>query len=125
MHRPRHTHLAHIRARALRNQLTISEARLWSGIKNRATGARFRRQVPIGPWIVDFACLDPKLIVEVDDESHHWRDETDRTAYLESQGFAIVRFSNHEIASDVNMAIQAISMWIDEFRATGRAPDWL
>ncbi len=67
---------------------------------------------------------DEVLVVEVDDESHHWRDETDRSAYLECQGFAIVRFTNHEIATDVGTAIQTISMWLDEIRVTGSAPDW-
>ena len=124
MPRPKHTRLARTRARDLRNDLTISEARLWSGIKNRATGARFRRQVPIGPWIADFACLELKIVVEVDDSSHYWRDETDRTEYLESRDFGILRFSNHEIAAHLDFAIQAVSLWVAHVRKTGHSPDW-
>jgi very-short-patch-repair endonuclease len=124
MPRPKHTRLARTRAHKLRNDLTISEARLWSGIKNRATGARFRRQVPIGPWIADFACLDLKIIVEVDDSSHHWRDETDRTAYLESKGFGILRLSNHEVAAHLDDAIDAVALWVEHVKKTDRHPDW-
>jgi hypothetical protein len=58
--------------------MTISEAALWRGISRRQTGARFRRQVPIGEWIADFACFDPKLVIEVDGESHDWRMTADR-----------------------------------------------
>ena len=107
----------------LRNELTISEARLWSGIKNGATGARFRRQVPIGVWIVDFASFEPKLVVEVDDASHHWRDETDRTDHLESLGYAILRFDNEDIAIDVDLVIGTVEHWVKTLRTTGSPAD--
>ena len=76
MTRPKHTRLARTRAHELRNDLTISEARLWSGIKNKATGARFRRQVPIGPWIADFACLDLAI-----DAVSLWVEHVKRTGH--------------------------------------------
>ena len=114
--RPRHTRLAGRRAKALRRQLTVSEARLWDGIKGKATGARFRRQVPIGTWIPDFVCLQPRLIVEVDDRSHDYRDESERTAYLESLGFTILRFTNKEIAQEVHDAIGTIEHWVQILR---------
>ena len=98
MTRPRHTDLAAERARALRNDQTISETNLWQSIRKRQLGVRFRRQVPIGLWIVDFACLDPKIVIEVDDSSHHWKDEQDRTDFLEAQGFTVLRLDNKEIA---------------------------
>jgi very-short-patch-repair endonuclease len=107
----------------LRNDLTISEARLWGGIKNRATGARFRRQVPIGVWIVDFASLKPKLVVEVDDTSHHWRDEIDRTEHLESLGYTILRFDNEDIATDVDLVIGTVEHWVKTLLATGSPPE--
>ena len=123
MHRPRHTRLAKRRARLLRNELTISEARLWAGIKNKATGARFRRQVPIGIFIVDFASFDPKLVIEVDDSSHDWRDETERTQHLEAQGFTILRLDNKEIATDIDSAIAAVELWVTTLRETGHPPE--
>ena len=123
MPRPPHTYLAARRAHRLRNELTISEAALWAGISRRQAGARFRRQVPIGEWIADFACLDPKLVIEVDDDSHDWRDETVRTAYIEAQGFRILRFDNAELAesSDVD-AIATVCHWVEALRE-GRDPE--
>ncbi len=107
----------------LRNELTISEARLWGGIKNGATGARFRRQVPIGVWIVDFVSLRPKLVVEVDDTSHHWRHEIDRTEHLESLGYTILRFDNEDIAKDIDLVIGTIGHWVNALRTTGLPPE--
>ncbi len=107
----------------LRNELTISEARLWGGIKNSATGARFRRQVPIGVWIVDFLSLNPKLVVEVDDTSHHWRDETDRIEHLESLGYTILRFDNEDIATDVDLVIGTVEHSVKALLATGSPPE--
>ena len=98
MTRPRHSRLAAQCARDLRNDQTVSEANLWSSIRKQQLGVRFRRQVPIGPWIVDFACLDPKIVIEVDDSSHYWKDEQARTAYIESQGFTTLRLDNKEVA---------------------------
>ncbi len=103
--------------------MTVSERRLWDGLKRNGTGARFRRQVPVGPWIVDFACLKPKLAIEVDDTSHNWRDEGERTDYLESCGFVVLRFTNEEIARDVHAALSTIEAWIGHIRETGVPPE--
>ena len=111
---PEHTDLAARRARRLRNSLTVSEARLWPHLKNQATGARFRRQVPIGVWIVDFASLRPKIVIEVDDSSHEWRDETARTNYLESRGFVVLRFSNREVAQELDGVLEMIEQTISD-----------
>jgi len=62
-------------------------------------------------------------VIEVDDSSHHWRDESDRTEYLESLGFTILRFDNKDIATDVDLAIGAIRYWIETMRATGLPPE--
>ncbi len=116
MARPEHTDLAAQRARRLRNSLTISEARLWPHLKNRATGARFRRQVPIGKWIVDFASLQPKIVIEADDSSHIWRDETARTKYLEAHGFVVLRFSNREIAQELDGVLEMIEQTVGDLK---------
>ena len=105
MTRPRHTRLAAQRARRLRNNQTISETNLWQALRRSQLGVRFRRQVPIGPWIVDFACLDPKIIVEVDDESHYRRQDADRTIHLESLGFVILRVDNLEVAAQYDETV--------------------
>ena len=111
--RPRHTRLAHVRSHQLRIDLTISEARVWAQLKGRKLGARFRRQVPIGIWIVDFACLERQLIIEIDDKSHDSRDETRRTQYLEAQGFSIIRFTNKEVAMDLDGVVWVIRQALD------------
>jgi very-short-patch-repair endonuclease len=110
--RPEHTDMAQVRGKSLRRELTVSEARVWGAIKGRRLGVRFRRQVPMGPWIVDFACLDPRLVIEVDDESHHWKDERARTRYLVGEGFAVVRFWNEEVAREFDGVVETIKCWV-------------
>ena len=102
--------------------MTISEAAVWAAISRRQTGARFRRQVPIGQWIVDFACLNPKLVVEIDGSVHDNRDERVRTAYLESLGFTVLRFDNDEVADPFLDVSSTIRRWVEALRA-GRDPE--
>ena len=78
--------------------------------------------MPIGPWIVDFASLSPKLVIEVDDPSHDWCDESARSAYLRLLGFAILRFENRDVAVDVDSAIEWVREWVRSLNATGRPP---
>ncbi len=114
MGRPSHTSLAGSRAKDLRRRMPVSEARLWGAIKAKKTGIRFRRQVPIGYWIADFACLAAKLVVEIDDPSHEWRDEEARTAYFESLGFEVIRFTNEMVAKDLDSVVGAIEAWVED-----------
>jgi very-short-patch-repair endonuclease len=81
-------------AKRLRQEMTPSEKRLWSYLrKNRFSEFRFRRQQPIGPYIVDFFCAESRLVVELDGESHTHRGKADieRDEYMEKQGLEIVR----------------------------------
>src|SRR5581483_10061396 len=88
------------RARALRRESTNAERIIWSALRaHRMDGAAFRRQVPVGPYIVDFLCHAAKLIIEVDGGQHfesvnQERDER-RTAFLAGKGFRVLRFNNH------------------------------
>ena len=123
MARPRHTEFAGRRAKEFRNDMTISEARLWSAIKGGQAGARFRRQVPIGRWIADFACFQPRLVVEVDDLSHDFRDDTERDADLASEGFSILRLDNKDIAMDLDASFNSVVYWIEHMREHGRPPE--
>jgi very-short-patch-repair endonuclease len=122
MARPGHTERAQAHSHALRTHLTVSEARVWGAIKACQTGAKFRRQVPIGPWIADFASFHPKLVIEIDDESHDWRDETERTEYLWQQGFRVLRFRNEEVAKDLPGVFSTIENWVEILR-DGADPD--
>src|SRR5947209_6693839 len=91
------------RARRLRSNMTDAELRLWLLLRGeQLDGHRFRRQVPIGPYIVDFACLKQKLIVEIDGGQHQAAAETDRkrTEWLQSRGYRVVRFWNTDVLKE-------------------------
>jgi len=103
--------------------MTISEARLWRAIQGRAVGARFRRQVPIGYWIADFASLDPRLVIEVDDTSHEFRDETMRSDYFHSRGFSVLRFTNKRVAKELPEVVGTIEAWVEHIRLHCEAPE--
>ncbi|TFY99698.1 endonuclease domain-containing protein [Ramlibacter rhizophilus] len=85
-------------ARELRKAMTDAERRLWSRLRGNQLGFRFRRQHPVGPFIADFACLDPQLVVELDGSQHAQQTAYDqaRDAFLRSRGFAVLRFPCHE-----------------------------
>jgi very-short-patch-repair endonuclease len=87
-------------ARAFRKAPTASEEKLWSALRQRQiVDAKFRRQQPIGPFIVDFYCAQHHLVVEVDGPIHDNQREHDRArqALLEACGFQVLRISAHEI----------------------------
>jgi very-short-patch-repair endonuclease len=87
-------------ARRLRRDLTPGEKTLWAILRNRQfSGAKFRRQHSIGPYIVDFYCPEHNLIIEVDGDSHanKVRRDQDRSAWLVEQGHRIIRFTEIEI----------------------------
>ena len=100
-------------ARQLRKEATEAERVLWEALRRKqAGGMRFRRQRVIGPYIVDFCCLDQKLVVEVDGSHHHEAEyvayDEDRTRYLESYGFRVLRFDNAEVLRDVEGVVARI-----------------
>jgi very-short-patch-repair endonuclease len=73
-------------------------------------GNRFRRQQPIGPYIVDFVCLEKRLVIELDGGQHAEQPEYDaeRTAWLESQGFRVMRFWNNQVLEEIEIVKEAI-----------------
>ena len=86
------------RARALRSNMTDAERKLWSMLRGRQIGdVKFRRQAPLGRYIADFLCSERKLVIEADGGLHSIEKDADRTAFLESQGFRVLRFRNGEI----------------------------
>lgn len=97
-------------AKALRQLSTDAEARLWRLLRSRHLGdVKFRRQVPIGQWIVDFVSFGEKLIVEADG-SQHIESEHDKTRDLDLQArdFRILRFWNNDILFNTNGVLEAI-----------------
>ncbi len=98
------------RARAMRRAPTDAELRLWRLLRDRRlSGLKFRRQVPVGPYIVDFLCVASRLIVEADGSQHaeNARDEV-RDAYLARQGWKVVRFWNHEVTRNRESVMETI-----------------
>ena len=99
------------RARRLRKTLTGPEAILWLHLRDRqVAGLRFRRQVPISRFVVDFACLSIRLVVEVDGGVHDLRafDDARRDAWLRSQGFTVIRFTNGDVRNRLNDVLAEI-----------------
>ena len=91
------------RARRLRREQTEAEARLWAALRGgRLEGWKWRRQAPVGPFIVDFLCLEAALAVELDGGVHGERADRDarRDAYLAKRGLSVLRFWNRELDED-------------------------
>jgi very-short-patch-repair endonuclease len=97
-------------ARRLRKQPTDAEMRLWSRLRRRQVGGhRFRRQVPVGPFVVDSACLEARLVIEVDGGQHVGSErDAVRTEWLEGQGFRILRFWNDEVLRSTDDVVEAV-----------------
>src|SRR5216684_2308851 len=95
-----------IKARELRKNPTEAEKKLWNHLRLRQLGGyKFRRQHPLGLYIVDFICLEKRLIIEVEggQDSEQVDYDEERTAWLEAQGFCIVRFWNNEVLNEIEM----------------------
>jgi len=100
------------RARHLRHESTNQEKKLWRLIRNKQLGVVFRRQAPIGRYIVDFVALGPKLVVEVDGIQHQTpeiaaRDRV-RTMYLMQRGFSVLRVTNREVMFEFERVLARI-----------------
>ena len=93
--------------------MTEAEIRLWSDLKRLDhPGTHFRRQVPIGPYVADFACHRAKLVIEVDGQSHTYdgaiaRDAT-RTRFIEGEGYRVVRFTNEDVYHNASGVIDCV-----------------
>jgi very-short-patch-repair endonuclease len=94
----------------LRKEMTPAERKLWSRLRNDQLGVNFRRQHAIGQYIPDFCSPKAKLIIELDGSQHLEQEDYDkeRTKYLESQGYKVVRFWNKDVMNDIEGVILAI-----------------
>ena len=102
---------ANFKARRLRRDSTNVERLLWKHLRNRQlVGFKFRRQSPIGPYIVDFECFAAKLVIELDGSQHQNQVNYDgeRTQYLEMSGYRVLRFWNNDVYGDIEAVTQSI-----------------
>ena len=102
-----------LNAKNLRHNMTKEEVKLWNQLKNRQfMNLKFRRQVPIGNYIVDFICINKKLIIELDGGQHNELQNIEydksRTEYLEQHGYKVLRFWNNEIWNNFDGVIEKI-----------------
>src|SRR6267378_3098464 len=101
------------RAKSLRRTMTRAETLLWRYIKaHHIHGLSFRRQAPMGAYIVDFVCHDRRVIVELDGETHDFEErlkhDQKRDAWLASHGYVILRFTNHDVLSNLEGVVTVI-----------------
>ena len=96
-------------ARKLRHDMTDAERKLWSRMRAHQLDAHFRRQAPLGSYVLDFICFAARLVVEVDGGQH--ADSTNdklRDAWLQAQGFRVLRFWNNEVLENIDGVLETI-----------------
>jgi very-short-patch-repair endonuclease len=103
------------RARRLRSNPTATERVLWGRLRQRRLGGlKFRRQVPMGPYVLDFLCLRHRLVVEADGPFHDAERDAIRDAWLEAKGFRVLRFRNLDIHNSPGLVADRILAAIEE-----------
>ena len=113
--------LTYALAKRLRSNMTEAERRLWFHLRaNRLNGHKFYRQVPIGPYVVDFINHEIGLVIEVDGATHGAtheliRDER-RTRFLENQGMKVMRVGNHDVFTNINGVCDGILLRLEELK---------
>ncbi|UVE17220.1 DUF559 domain-containing protein [Pseudomonas sp. LS44] len=103
-------------AKRLRSEMTEAEMRLWYYLRgHRFLGLKFKRQKPLGPYIVDFVCLECRLIIELDGSKHQQQVEQDRVRdrHFQQRGFRVLRFWNHEMLAETEAVLEAIRLAVD------------
>jgi very-short-patch-repair endonuclease len=116
--------LASENARALRKRLTPQEVKVWMKLRElKALGFHFRRQAPIGRYIVDFTSLRARIVVEIDGGQHGMHDgirsDRERDAVLRSQGFRVLRFWNSDVDQNLNGVMESILTALNTPTPTG------
>jgi very-short-patch-repair endonuclease len=105
-------------SRKLRKEQTEAERMLWAKLKGyQLAGLKFRRQEPIGTYIVDFVCFEKKIVIEVDGGQHGTESirqkDAERTLWLEGEGFRILRFWNNDVLTNMEGVLEIIKRAVD------------
>ncbi len=105
------------KARQLRREMTTAEVVLWKYLRRDGVGYRFRRQHPIGPYVLDFYCYELNLCIELDGEAHQkpMADVYDkiRTDYINKEGITVLRFSNDVVFNNVDAILDCIKHYAE------------
>ena len=103
-------------ARTLRTNMTLTEQALWNKIRRKQLGHKFLRQYIIDNlYIVDFICLEKRLIIELDGGQHCENpDDIKRDEYLKNKGFSVLRFWNNEISENIDGCLEIIRQYLDK-----------
>ncbi len=110
------------KAKALRNQLTPPERQFWNALRSMPfyKNHPFNRQKPLGEYIVDFYCHAYRLVVEIDGDSHYTEEaqmkNRKRTAFLESKGLRVIRFTNREVLHNIDGVMESLERLLNEIK---------
>ena len=112
--KPRNT----ARARKLRREATPAERILWRYLSRSQLGAKFSRQMPVGPWFADFLCRELRLVIELDGHSHDVDPDRDvrRDADLKARGYHVLHFTNADVMQDAEAVARGIQHEIEQLR---------
>ena len=104
--------------------MTKAEKVLWSRLRRGQVGTHFRKQVPFKRYVLDFASVTARLVVEVDGDSHYTKEgikkDRERDAFLRERGFRVLRFSNLEVMTSINAVVEQIAEAVRESKAGAR-----
>jgi very-short-patch-repair endonuclease len=104
------------RAHQLRKEMTPAERKLWAYLRtNKINGIKFQRQHAVGNYILDFCAIKEKLVIELDGSQHLDQEDYDeeRTYYLVSQGYKVLRFWNNQVMNDIEGVIKEIAYMLE------------
>ncbi|QDH33794.1 DUF559 domain-containing protein [Porphyrobacter sp. YT40] len=107
------------RARTLRREATGPERALWQFLARSQIGAKFSRQIPVGPWFADFLCRELQLVLELDGFSHDVAPERDvrRDAWMAAHGFTVLRFTNDDVHANIEGVVTAVCQEVERLRS--------
>jgi len=116
-------------AKAMRQDMTGPERKLWKALRRRVPveGTHFRRQVSLGPYIADFCSYGAKLVIEVDGDQHGTveagEQDAIRTAFMEAQGYRVLRFSNRDVKLHIDIVLDTIAAALASTPTPSPTPD--